>query len=209
MLKKMQTLTLSLLTLTAIQAQAESYVEWSQASASGSGCPAGTSMVTITPGGDEIAWTFDDFGFNLSNGPTSASLFCKLSAIARIKNGLYLAELKQEMSYGGAKSKNGSYLSVGAQSRFLSYNLPAITAVYDDGVPFNSVFEYAVASQQVQIPDSVSSENFCKGRDVSGLYQSTLSAVGWTKAGGTASLSVQGQNVTFKATTIFVDCNNS
>lgn len=208
MLKKIQNSMLALFSLTAFHVQAETFVEWSQASASGSGCPAGTSMVTITPGGDEIAWTFDSFGFSLVNGPNSASLFCKLSAIARIKNGLYLAELKQEMSYGGAKSRNGSYLSVGAQSRFLSYNLPPITAAYDDGVAFNSVFEYAVASQQVQIPDSVSSQSFCRGQDVSGLYQSTLSAVGWTKAGGTASLSVQGQNVTFRATTVFVDCNS-
>jgi Domain of unknown function (DUF4360) len=193
--------------LSSLTAQAETAIEWSQANASGNGCPANTSMVTITPGGDEIAWTFDAFGFSLSGGAASANLFCKLSASARIKKGLYLAELKQELSYGGAKSKNGSFLSIGAQSRFLSYNLPAMTAVYDDGVVFNQVFDYVVSTQEVRIPDKVVSENFCKKDDAIGLYQSTLSAVGWTKAGGTASLSVQGQNVTFKATTIFVDCD--
>jgi len=106
-------------------AQAQQTTEWSNATANGNGCPVGTSVVTITPGGDEIAWTFDAFGFDLT-APASASRFCRLSASAKIAAGYYLGELTQELSYAGIKSQWGSRLSVGAQSRFFGFNLPQI-----------------------------------------------------------------------------------
>lgn len=179
-------------------------VAWSNATANGNGCPAGTSVVTITPNGDEIAWTFDAFGFDLS-GPSSASRFCRVSASAKLAGGYYLADLKQELTYGGIKTRVGSRLSVGAQSRFFGQNLPALIRDYGDGTPFNSLFETASATDSfiIYAPPSY----FCKNPNLSGLFQSTLSANGQvTTSNGSASLAVQGQNVTFKATSGWVAC---
>src|SRR6478735_3149425 len=180
-----------LVALNATPAVAEHSVEWSNATANGNGCPAGTSVVTITPDGDEIAWTFDAFGFDLV-GPSSASRFCRLSASAKLSGGFYLADLKQEVSYGGIKSTVGSRLSVGAQSRFFGHNLPPLVRDYPDGKPFDSLFETAEATDSfvIHAPPAY----FCNKGNVSGLFQSTLSANGQvTASNGSASLAVQGQ----------------
>ncbi len=183
---------------------AQHTVEWSNATANGNGCPAGTAVVTVTPEGDEIAWTFDSFGFDLV-GPSSASRFCRLSASAKLSGGFYLADLKQELTYGGIKTRVGSRLSVGVQSRFFGKNLPALVRDYPDGTAFDSLFESAVAIDKFVIyaPPSY----FCREGGLSGLFQSTLSANGQvTSSRGSASLAVQGQNVTFKATSGWLAC---
>jgi len=184
---------------------AQSSVEWSNATASGNGCPIGTSIVTVTPGGDEIAWTFDTFGFNLSRGPATASLFCRLSASARIKKGLYLGRLTQEMTYGATKSARGSSLSVGAQSRFFGKNLPELIQEYPDGIEFDSPLQSAASSFDLE--PKLESEFFCDLPNPVGLFQSTLSAAGRVTGSGTAALNIQGQNVTFRAITTWLDCS--
>ena len=200
----LSTAVLTVLSAMPAAATTDHNVQWSNATANGNGCPAGTAVVTITPDGDEIAWTFDSFGFDLV-GPSSASRFCRISASAKLSGGYYLGDLKQELTYGGIKSTVGSRLSVGAQSRFFGYNLPPMVRDYPDGKAFDSLFESAVAvnSFVVHAPPSY----FCKSGGVSGLFQSTLSANGQvTAANGSASLAVQGQNVTFKATSGWVAC---
>lgn len=185
-------------------AAAQHTVEWSNATANGNGCPSGTAVVTVTPEGNEIAWTFDSFGFDLV-GPSSASRFCRLSASAKLSGGFYLADLKQELTYGGIKTRVGSRLSVGVQSRFFGKNLPALVRDYPDGTPFNSLFESAVALDNFVIYAPPST--FCQNEGLSGLFQSTLSANGQvTSSRGSASLAVQGQNVTFKATSGWLAC---
>lgn len=185
-------------------AEAQHTVEWSNATANGNGCPAGTAVVTVTPEGNEIAWTFDSFGFDLV-GPSSASRFCRLSASAKLSGGFYLADLKQELTYGGIKTRAGSRLSVGVQSRFFGKNLPPLVRDYPDGTRFDSLFESAEAvdSFVIYAPPSY----FCQNGGLSGLFQSTLSANGQvTSSRGSASLAVQGQNVTFKATSGWLAC---
>ena len=204
MLVKMFVAVSSVFALTASSAFAVQTTEWSNASASGSGCPAGTAIVTVTPGGDEIAWTFDAFGFDLIE-PSSASRFCRLSASAKLGGGYYLGELKQELTYGGIKSQFGSRLSIGVQSRFFGYTLPPIVRSYPNGTALNSLFESAVSTQNFVVfaPPSY----FCRDGNLSGLFQSTISANGQVfPNGGSASLSVQGQNVTFKATAGWLAC---
>jgi hypothetical protein len=195
---------LAAMSATPADATVDHTVQWSNATANGNGCPAGTANVTITPNGDEIAWTFDSFGFDLV-GPSSASRFCRISASAKLSGGYYLGDLKQELTYGGIKSTVGSRLSVGAQSRFFGYNLTPLVRDYPDGTPFDSLFESAVGvtSFVVHAPPSY----FCNKGAVSGLFQSTLSANGQVTArDGSASMAVQGQNVTFKATSGWVAC---
>lgn len=177
--------------------------EWSNASANGNGCPLGTSSVTITPGGDEIAWTFSEFGFDLVN-PSSASRFCRLSASASLAGGYYLGQLKQEISYGIEK-KPGSRISIGAQSRFFGFNVPPLVKSYGPAVDYTNLFESAVSVNNFTViaPPSY----FCRGGNLRGLFQSTVSANGQVSPGGsTASLAVQGQNVTFKAIAGWVAC---
>jgi len=205
MLKKLLMSSAVVLALDSSSASASQTTEWSNATANGNGCPAGTAVVTITPGGDEIAWTFDAFGFDLTQ-PESASRFCRLSASAKLAGGYYLGELKQEMTYAGIKSTYGSRLSVGAQSRFFGYNLPPLIRNYPNGTPLNSLFESAVSVNNFTVfaPPSY----FCRGGKLSGLFQATLSANGQVfPGGGSASLSVQGQNVTFKAIAGWLACS--
>ena len=204
MLSKILTPSLAVLALSSTAAFAAQTTEWSNATASGNGCPAGSSVVTITPGGDEIAWTFDAFGFDLI-APAAASRFCRLSASASLAGGYYLADLKQELSYSGIKSQWGSRISVGARSRFFGYNLPPIIRTYPNGTALNSLFEVATSTNSFVVfaPPSY----FCRGGQLKGLFQSTLSANGQvTTSSGSASLSVQGENVTFKATTGWLAC---
>ncbi len=192
--------------VSSLKAAAQS-VEWSNASAAGDGCPIGTSIVTITPGGDEIAWTFDSFGFQLQGTKTTASQFCRLTASAKVKRGLYLGHLIQELTFGATKSKIGSVLTVGAQSRFFSRNMPALGQTYADGVEVDSPLE-SISSEVDYLPD-VSTDYFCRSPSPVGLFQSTLSAVGKISGRGTASISVQGQNVTFRAVTDWMACPNT
>lgn len=179
-------------------------VAWSNATASGNGCPAGSASVTITPGGDEIAWTFDAFGIDLAINPGSLSKFCRLSASARIRNGIYLGQFTQELTYGGTKSQNNSYLSIGAQSRFFGQNLPILSQVYRDGDEFDNPTASAAASHNFFV--NAAPGGHCEGGNTNGLFQSTLSAVGRISQGGLASLAVQGQNLTFKAITSWLEC---
>lgn len=176
--------------------------KWSNPTSDGNGCPRGTSSVVIAD--DEIAWTFDAFGFELTE-PSAASRFCRLSAVADIASGYYLAELKQDLSYSGIKSRYGSTLSVGAQSRFFGYNLPPLVHSYPNGTEFNSLFAHATSSDEflVILPPAY----FCEGDNTQGIFQSTLAANGQVMpGGGSAALAVQGHNVTFKATTGWRAC---
>lgn len=185
-------------------AWAQQTTAWSNATANGNGCPPGSSTVTVTPGGDEIAWTFSEFGFDLVQ-PASASRFCRLSASAHLAGGYYLAQLKQEITYGGIKSTWGSRIMVGARSRFFGFNLPPLIRDYPSGTPLNSIFESAVSTNNFTVfaPPSY----FCRGGVLSGLFQSTVSANGQVfPGGGSASLAVQGQNVTFRAIAGWVAC---
>lgn len=203
MLKKMLMSSVMLMAF-GTSAWAQQTTEWSNASASGNGCPSGTSTVTVTPGGDEIAWTFEAFGFDLV-APASASRFCRLSASASLAGGYYLADLKQELTFSGIKSQWGSRLSVGAQSRFFGFNLPPVTRNYPNGTPLDSLFETAEGTTSFVV--FAPPQYFCRGGNLRGLFQSTLSANGQVfPEGGSASLAVQGQNVTFRARAGWVAC---
>ena len=176
--------------------------EWSQAKANGNGCPIGTSTVTVA--GDEIAWVFDSFYFDLEQ-PESSAQFCRLSAKARIAQGYYLATLNQNFSYGGVKSTRGSSLKVAGISRFFGYSLPALQDNYPNGTPFNSPYKEMQNSTNFAViaPPSW----WCTGRNPEGLFQSTLSAVGQVlPGGGSLSFAGQGFNVKFQATTGWLAC---
>jgi hypothetical protein len=176
--------------------------QWSNASANGNGCPIGTSQVAAA--GDEIAWIFDSFFFDLVN-PESASRFCRLTATATIANGWYLGQLSQVLSYAGVKSTFGSRLKVGAASRFFGFTLPLIEHNYPNGVPFNSTFMELQGSNMFSVFAPAS--YWCAGSRPQGLFQSTLSATGQVfPGGGSLSFAGQGFNVKFEAVAGLLQC---
>jgi len=184
-------------------AEAQQTTRWLSASANGNGCPTGTSQVFVA--GDEIAWVFDSFFFDLQN-PESASRFCRLSAVARIANGWYVGRLEQVLSYAGVKSTFGSRLSVGAASRFFGFTLPALQRNYPNGTAFNSTFAELRNAQNFNVfaPPSY----WCRGSRPEGLFQSTLSANGQVfPGGGSLSFAGQGFNVKFEAVAGLLACN--
>lgn len=176
--------------------------QWSNATSNGNGCPIGTSSVTIA--GDEIAWVFDEFYFDLVN-PESASRFCRLSARAKIAAGWYLARLDQVLSYAGVKSTFGSSLKVAAVSRFFGFTLPVIQHNYPNGTAFNSAYSELKGQQYFGVfaPPSY----WCSGSNPIGLFQSTLSATGQVlPGGGSLSFAGQGFNVKFSAVAGYLAC---
>ncbi len=205
MLRNLLMTSVAIFALQTTALHAQQTTQWSNATAAGNGCPAGSSTVIITPGGDEIAWIFDKFGFELT-APSSSTRFCRLSASAKIAAGFYLAELKQELTYSGTKSKNGSRLKIGASSRFFGYDLPEVSRTYAEGTDWFSTSEELSSTNDFLVfaPPS----HFCSGNpNRNGLFQSTLSATGQVfPNGGSAALSVQGQNVTFRAKAGWVPC---
>jgi hypothetical protein len=176
--------------------------EWSAPVSNGNGCPIGSSSVTIA--GDEIAWVFDEFYFDLVN-PESASRFCRLSAKAKIARGIYLAKLSQVLSYAGIKSTWGSSMKVATVSRFFGYTLPVIQDNYPNGTPFDSPFKELKGSTDFLViaPPSW----WCGTHRPEGLFQSTLSANGQVlPGGGSMSFAGQGFNVKFEATAGWLAC---
>ena len=185
-----------------LSAFAGSTTEWSNPNSNGNGCPIGSSTVSIA--GDEIAWVFDSFYFDLVQ-PESASRFCRLSAKAKIARGLYLATLAQAFSYGGIKSTSGSTLRVSGVSRFFGYTLPVIQDFYGNGTPFDSPFKELKSNTNFLViaPPAW----WCSGNNPEGLFQATLSANGAVMpGGGSLSFSGQGFNVKFQATTGWLAC---
>jgi|GEM_PF-4865089 len=177
--------------------------QWSGAQSNGNGCPIGTASVITA--GDEIAWVFDSFFFDLE-APSAASRFCRLSAVATIAQGWYLARLDQVLSYAGVKSTNGSTLKVAAISRFFGYTLPVIQHNYANGSAFNSPYTELQGSTlfSVYAPPSF----WCSGRNPRGIFQSTLSANGQVlPGGGSMSFAGQGFNVKFAAVAGLTLCN--
>lgn len=185
-------------------AWAQNAVEWSDATAGGNGCPNDASVII---GGDEIAWTFNSFSFDLISGPDTKSLFCRLSAKAKVKEGYYIGRFTQELSYIGTKTQNDSFVQVGAQSRFFGYNLPALVRTYADGVPFDSTDAKATDSYDFAV--GFEPGFLCGGGNPEGVFQSTLTALGRIgRSGGTASIAIQGQNVSFKVSTNLASCGS-
>lgn len=184
-------------------AWAQNAVEWSNATAGGNGCPGDASVIV---GGDEIAWIFNSFFFDLTTAPDTRSLFCRLSAKAKVKEGYYIGRFTQELSYAGTKSKDNSFIQVGAQSRFFGYNLPALVRTYADGVPFEAVDAKATDSYDYAV--GFEPGFLCGGGNPEGLFQSTLTALGRISQNGTASVAIQGQNVSFKVSTNLASCGS-
>jgi hypothetical protein len=190
------------LSIYSANAFAQNTVRWSSASSNGNGCPPGTASVSTA--GNEIAWVFNSFYFDLIN-PESASRFCRLTATATLAQGFYIANLNQTLSYAGVKSTFGSRLSVAAVSRFFGYSLPVIQDNYPNGTPFNSPYEELQSNTLFGViaPPSW----WCGTRPPQGLFQSTLSATGQVfPGGGSLSFAGQGFNVKFEAIAGWLAC---
>lgn len=183
---------------------AEGTVQWSNLSASGNGCPAGSAVITSTPDGNELAWTADSFGYELS-GESSASRFCRMNAAAVITPGYYLDEISQQISYGGFKSKNGSELTVGAQARFLGFNLQPLTREYADGTAFN--WKKTTFRRNQKFSVVAPAEYFCGEETRSGLFQGTVASNALISTPeGKVSLGIQGMTVSYKARFKWLPC---
>lgn len=183
-------------------ARAQDSVKWYDWDAAGNGCPQGTSSVIAA--GDEIAWTFDAFSFDLKNGPQATGMFCRVSTKIGVEKGNYVSQFTQELSYAGTKTKDDSFLQVGAYSHFYGFELPPLIRSYENGVPFDDV-NAKLTETYWKIP-GLEPNFFCWGRDPEGVFESTLSAIGNIGPYGTASLTIQGLNISFKAATILARC---
>lgn len=197
----------ALIALTLIASEsvfAEGAVQWSNLNAAGNGCPAGSAVITSTPDGNELAWTADSFGYELT-GESSASKFCRLSASAAITPGYYLDEISQQLSYGGFKTRTGSELTVGAQARFFGFNLQPITREYADGSPFN--WKKITVRRKQKFSTVAPAEYFCGEENKSGLFQGTVASNALvTTPEGQVSLGIQGLTVSYLARFKWLPC---
>ena len=176
---------------------------WTNMSANGSGCPAGTSSVTAA--GDEVAWVFSEFGYDLS-APTTATKFCRLSAVAHVDRGYYLARLNQVLSFGAVKSPRGSSFRLDTASRFFGYTVAGLNYAAGDGVAYDDPFRELTGYNDFL----VYAAPLCRLDTLNGLFQSTVSTTGRTwlvgNQSGTVSVGVQGLNNKFSATTVWAKC---
>jgi hypothetical protein len=195
---------LALTFLATKMAFAEGVVEWSNLSAAGNGCPAGSAVITATPDGNELSFTADSFGYELK-GEGSIQRFCRLSGSAKIAPGYYLDEVFQQISYGGFKSRSGSSLTMGAQARFLGFTLTPLTRDYADGARFN-VWQVSPRRRD-KFSDLAPPEFFC-GQDArSGLFQGTVASNGSvTHPDGKLIVGIQGLTVSYKAGFSWLPC---
>ncbi len=190
---------LALVTVTMLgahPANAEQVVEWSNVTAAGNGCPSSSAVLTATPQGDELAWSSDSFGFSLQ-GPSSIARFCRLSATAKLKPGFYLDRVFQLVSFGAAKSTEGSSFSIGAKARFFGNDLEEIKRSYPSGTAFDvpRITFYRGQSFSALVPPSF----FCQEKNDSGLFQGTVSATSQvTDSLGIATVGIQGQTVSYR-----------
>lgn len=186
-------------------ANAQQVVVWSNMSASGNGCPSGSAVVTATPDGNELSWTAENFGFDLS-GPAATARFCRLSASAQLSPGYYLERLRQEVSYGGKKSTTGSSFSVGVQGRFFGYNLRPIRRDYPSGTSFDRP-KLTLYSNQT-FTNFAPASFFCAESNTAGLFQGTVSVNGQVlEEKAFVSLGIQGQTVSYKAIFRWAACS--
>ncbi len=185
-------------------ALAENVVEWSNLSAGGNGCPAGNDVITVTPDGNELALTANNFGYELK-GEGSIQRFCRLNASATVAKGHYLDEVTQQISYGGFKSKAGSALTMGAQTRFLGFNLAPLTKEYADGSRFN-VWQVSLRRKE-KFSSLAPAEYFCGEESRTGLFQGTAASTGSvTDPDGTLIVGIQGLTVSYKASFNWLPC---
>src|SRR5690349_18670127 len=76
-------------------------VKWTPTTPAGSGCNNSNTQVFVF--GDTVSWVFDSLGVNLTAGfpPGSDNKYCAIRAGAEVAQGVYLAELKQSLTFGG------------------------------------------------------------------------------------------------------------
>jgi Domain of unknown function (DUF4360) len=183
---------------------AEGTVEWSNLNAAGNGCPAGSAVITATPDGNELAWTSSSFGYELQ-GESSVSRFCRLNASAAISPGYYLDEIRQQVSYGGLKTKAGSVLSIGAQTRFLGFTLDPISREYADGSAFARKRVTIIRRQKFET--LASHEYFCDQEARRGLFQGAVASSALVSTPeGKVSMGIQGLTVAYKVRFSWLPC---
>lgn len=104
--------------------------------ASGSGCTRDDTEVFAF--GDTISWTFRNLGVELTAGfpPGAQNKFCAIRAGAEVAQGIYLGQLKQSLTYGGIKSKDGSRGSIATNSSFFGFTVAPFQINMPDGVDF-------------------------------------------------------------------------
>lgn len=175
-------------------------VKWTPTTPSGTGCNASdTSIFTF---GDTISWVFDNLGVNLTAGfpPGSDNKYCAIRAGAEVAQGVYLAELKQSLTYGGIKSRVGSRGSISTNSTFFGYSVAPFQVRMPEGADFDVPLEtqdridnFAVISPPAY---------WCNpNRNPRGLFTSRIAVNGQvTQPGASISISAQQFDVKFEAT---------
>jgi hypothetical protein len=175
-------------------------VKWTPTTPAGSGCNASDTQVFVF--GDTISWVFDSLGVDLTAGfpPGSANKFCAIRAGAEVAQGIYLAELKQTLTFGGIKSKNGSRGSIATNSTFFGYSVAPFQISFPEGMDFDQslVTRDRVDNFAVIAPPRY----WCNpNRNPRGLFTSRIAVNGQvTRPGASISISAQQFDVKFEAT---------
>jgi hypothetical protein len=177
---------------------------WKNPGAQGNGCP--SSATSVIAAGDEIAWVFSEFGFDLLK-QGAANKNCNLSADAQVPKGFYLNSFTQVLSYAGVKTTLGSELNIGIRTMFFGSGLAKQEHYYPSGVEFDTPYTELSGTADFKRLDPP--RNWCgaQGR-APGNLRVALSAMGKVnKAGATLSFAGQGFNMKFAATTGILPCS--
>lgn len=175
-------------------------VKWTPTTPAGSGCNAGNTQIFVF--GDTISWVFDSLGVDLTAGfpPGSSNKYCAIRAGAEVAQGIYLAELKQSLTFGGIKSKDGSRGAITTNSTFFGYTVSPFQITLPEGMDFNQAL---VTRDRVDNFAVIAPPNYwCNpNRNPRGLFTSRIAVNGQvTRPGASISISAQQFDVKFEAT---------
>lgn len=168
-------------------------------SASGSGCSSADTQVFVF--GDTISWTFSNLGVELTAGfpPGAQNKFCAIRAGAEVAQGIYLGQLKQSLTYGGIKSRDGSRGSISTNSSFFGFTVSPFQINLPEGVDFNEplVTRDRIDNFAVVAPPSW----WCNpSRNPRGQFASRIAVNGQvTRPGASFSLAANEFDVKFEA----------
>lgn len=183
---------------------AQQVVQWDadRAILAGTGCQKDIDAFILEAGND-VSVIFSNLGVDLSDqfAPMAARKSCLARIPARVSNGYYIGTLTQAVSFGVIKSRN-SQATVGVNSTFAGYRLPALNVTVGRGRIANGEIEQASRSDDFL----VHGRGFCR-RNIPVMYQAQLTVAGQRGSHLESVITqVDGLDVRFEATAGYFIC---